>query len=96
MATLAADTPFEVVSENKQSGAALTGEAFTTVAPVGIPKTNCTHQKHGGGPASVQPVRLCTVALASYPSKNIFTLASVQSQQTLWVSFSFFFFLSSI
>lgn len=77
-ATSEADALFEVVSENKQPGAALTDE------------TNCTHQKHAGGPADIQPVRLCTVALASYPSKNIFTLASVQSQQNI-VGFFFVF-----
>lgn len=40
---------FKVVSENLQPVAALSDEAFTSVVPAGIYKTNCTHQKPAGG-----------------------------------------------
>lgn len=80
---------FEVVCENNQPGAALTDEAFTPVAPEGIPKTNCAHQKQCGRAPAVLPGR-----------KHFHTGLGPKPTETLSISrasfFFFFFFLISV
>lgn len=88
MATLAADALFEVVSENKQSGAALTGEAFSGSSGHSQDKLHTSKARRRAGQCSAGATQhSCTGVLPEHKHFHI----GFSSKPTNVVGFFFFF-----